>query len=152
MPNILREVSVLQQEGKLHTRLVTRTRIFLVVSLILLCVSLYFIFAQGANAALSGALALAGLVIGYFVFSRITPVQWNTETEQVESASMGALGYSMIGLYIVFEIGARTVLSNELGASAEGYVFALIFGLILGRTLGVVAEIHRVYTATHATN
>lgn len=148
MPHILREVRILREEGKLHSRLVTRTRIFLVISFLLLCFATYFVF-EGANPLLSLGLAVVGLVVGYFIFSRMTRVQWNTDTEQVESASMGALGYGMIGLYIVFEIGARTLLSDFLGAGAEGYIIALIFGVILGRTLGVVADIHRVYKSTH---
>lgn len=150
MPHILREVRELRQEGKLHQGLIRRTRIFLFVSAALLCASTYFSAAQHAEPLLAVILALVGFAAGYFVFSRITPVQWNEANEQVEGAAMGRLGYAMIGLYIVFEVGARTLLGDVLGDGYQAYLFALIFGVIFGRTIGVVAEIHRVYLATHA--
>jgi hypothetical protein len=79
----------------------------------------------------------------------MTPLQWNESNEQVESASMGYLGYAMIGLYILFEVGARTLLGDVVGADYQAYLFSLIFGVIFGRTMGVVAEIHRVYRREH---
>jgi hypothetical protein len=150
MPNILREVRELREEGKLHHGLIRRTRIFLIISGILLCVALYLGFAQHAQPVLWGAVVIIGFLAGFFIFSRITPVQWNEGTEQVEGASMGYLGYGMIGLYILFEVGARTLLGDVVGADYQAYLFSLIFGVIFGRTMGVVVEIHRVYTAEHS--
>jgi hypothetical protein len=149
MPNILREVRELREEGKLHQGLIRRTRTFLVISFILLCVAIYLGFEQHAQPLFGLVVALIGFAAGFVIFSRMTPLQWNEQNEQVESASMGYLGYSMIGLYVLFEIGARTLLGDIVGETYQAYLFALIFGVIFGRTLGVVAEIHRVYRREH---
>ncbi|HVU75219.1 MAG TPA: hypothetical protein VHD38_00035 [Candidatus Paceibacterota bacterium] len=149
MPNILREVRELREEGKLHQNLIRRTRTFLIISLILFCVAVYLAFVQAVQPVLWLAVIAVGLAAGFFIFSRITPVQWNEETEQIEGASMGYLGYGMIGLYILFEIGARTLLGDIVGETYQAYLFALIFGVIFGRTFGVVFEMHRVYRREH---
>jgi hypothetical protein len=149
MPNILREVRELREEGRLHRGLIRRTRIFLSISGVLFCVALYLAFAQQAQPLLWGGAAAIGFLAGFLIFSRMTPLQWNEASEQVESASMGYLGYGMIGLYILFEVGARTLLGDIVGAQYHSYLFALIFGVIFGRTMGVVAEMHRVYRLEH---
>jgi hypothetical protein len=149
MPNILREVRELREEGKLHRGLIRRTRIFLIISGILFCVALYLAFAQQAQPLLWAGAAAIGFLAGFFIFSRMTPLQWNETSEQIESASMGYLGYGMIALYILFEIGARTLLGDIVGEGYQAHLFALIFGVIFGRTMGVVAEMHRVYRLEH---
>jgi len=151
MPHILQEVAVLQREGKLHQRLVTRTRMFLAIAFVLFLIVAYNVLAAGTNTLAALGLAILGYVVGVLVFSRMTPVAWNEKTEMIESGSMGTLGWSLVGLYVVFEIAARTELARILPAGGtEGYVLALIFGVILGRAIGVVIEIHRVYRKTHA--
>jgi hypothetical protein len=148
MPNILKEVAILRQEGKLHTRLITRVRMLFVIAFILLALVAFNVY-QGANILIALALAIVGFVMGFYVFSRMSRVEWNEEEEVVEASKMDRFGYGLIGLYIVFEIGARTLLADYFGAGAEAFVFALIFGIIFGRATGMVFEIHRVFKTTH---
>jgi len=148
MPHFFREVSVLQQEGKLHSRLVNRLRMLFGIAAILLAITSYNVF-EGADILITGALAVVGLVLGFYVFSRMSPVQWNEEQEVVEAGKMDVFGYSMIGLYIVFEIVIRTVLTNYFAGNAEAFIYAAVFGIIFGRACGMIVEIHRVYTVTH---
>jgi len=149
MPHFFREVAVLQQEGKLHSRLVTRLRMLFGIAAILLVITLYNVFFAGADGLLTSVLAVVGLGLGFYVFSRMSRVQWNEEEEVVEASKMDRFGYAMIGLYVVFEIAARTVLTNYFAAGAEAYIFAVVFGVIFGRACGMVVEIHRVYKSTH---
>src|SRR5205807_721697 len=94
------------------------------------------------------ALAVVGFVLGMYVFSRMSLMQWNEEQEIVEAGKMDRVGYATLGLYIVFEIGLRTFLSTEFPISATSFILASIFGVLFGRAIGMMVEIHRVYRAT----
>ena len=149
MPNILKEVRVLSQEGKLHQRLVTRVRMLLLISLALALVVIFNAAEREVALLLIAALAIGGFLMGMFVFSRMSPIEWNEEKEVVQAGAIGALGWITIALYIAFEIGVRTALKDFLPVSSTAYILATIFGVIFGRAVGMIVEIHRVYRATH---
>ena len=85
MFNILREIRVLREEGKLHRTLIVRTRILLLISVVLASIVLFNMFYRGTDWMLPGVLAIIGLVLGLFIFSRMNPIQWNEEREVVET-------------------------------------------------------------------
>lgn len=149
MVNILREIRVLRDEGNLHRKLIIRTRILFAISAILLSVVLFNIIARGADWRLAALLTLLCLPLGAFVFSRMNVVQWNEEEELVETGRMDMLGYVTIGLYIAFEIGLRTFLKDVFPTHTIAYLLAAIVGTLLGRALGSLYEMHRVYLAAH---
>jgi hypothetical protein len=101
------------------------------------------------DAVIAGALAIIGFLLGVYIFSRMSVVNWNEEEEVVQTGRMDMIGYITIGLYIVFEISFRTFLHDYFPMSATAYLLAGIFGTIFGRAVGTVIEIHRVYRATH---
>jgi hypothetical protein len=150
MFTVLREVGILRQEGKLHARLISRIRVLLAISLVLFGIVLVNVVLRGTNPLYALVLAIVGFLFGMFIFSRMNPIQWNEEKEVIESGSMGKLGYGILVLYIVFEILARTVLTDFFPASGIALILALIFGVIFGRSIGMAVEIHRVYRMTHA--
>ncbi len=149
LPNIFKEVRVLRQEGKLHGALVNRTRILFVISLVLAGIVIFNILFRTADPLVALAIAIAGFVLGLFVFSRMSPVNWNEEKETVQAGKMDKLGYATIGGYVLFEIGLRTLLSSAFPVSATAYLLAGIFGTLLGRSVGTVVEIHNVFKAAH---
>ncbi len=149
MITIFKEVRVLQQEGKVHQKLITRTRILFFLSLALAAVTAYQLLFKGADPAISGMLFFIGLLLGLFVFSRMSAVTWNEEKSQVENARMDIVGFAVLGLYIVLEIGLRTFLVDFYPASSTAFILAGICGILLGRAVGTVVEIHRVYQAIH---
>src|SRR5947208_1968659 len=110
MPNFLKEIRILRSEGKLHRRLLIRVRMLLGIAVVLGGIVVFNVFYKGASVAVVIPLVLMGLALGLFVFSRMTPVQWNDTEEIVEAAKMDTLGYVTLALYIVFEIGFRTFL------------------------------------------
>ena len=121
----------------------------LVISVILLGVTLFNVIFRGTSWLITGALFAAGFVIGLYVFSRMSVIQWNEELEIVETGRMDAIGYGLIALYIAFEVSLRTFLSAEYPVSATIFIFAAVAGTIFGRAVGTVVEIHRVFEATH---
>ncbi len=150
MPDIFKEVRVLSQEGKLHKSLITRTRILFGISLVLACIVAYNIVAHGASLLIVVPLALGGLVLGMYVFARMSAVDWDEGKDLVQIARMDKLGFATLGLYILFEIVARTFLRDFFPLESTAYILSLVFGTLLGRAIGTVLEIHRVYRATHA--
>jgi len=151
MLHLFKEMRVLREEGKLHKRLLARTRILFFISLALLVIVLYNIFLNGTDAFFAGVLAFVGFLLGLFLFSRMTgPMRWNEEAEVIETGRMDIVGYVTIGLYILFEIGLRTFLKDISPASETALLLAGVFGALFGRVIGTMLEIHRVYLASHA--
>jgi len=149
VPNILKEVRVLQDEGKLHKKLITRVRMLLGISIILAGITLFNVIFRDTSWLITGGLFIAGFFVGLYVFSRMNVIQWNEELEVIQAGRMDAIAYGMLALYVVFEIVLRTYLSATYPVSAEILIFAAIAGTIFGRAVGTVIEIHRVYTRTH---
>jgi hypothetical protein len=148
MPNILKEVQALIEEGKLHRRLIIRIYLLFGVSLVLAGIVIFNVLVRGANPLIASAFMAGGFVLGMVVFSRMISVQWDEEKEEVSTARMDALGYVILGLYIVFEIGLRTELRNIFPVSGTVFILATVAGTLLGRSVGTVVEIHRVYQRT----
>ncbi len=149
MINFFTEVRVLREEGKLHKKLITRVRMLLVIFIILAGIAGFNVVFRNANGLIAAGLLVGGFIIGLFVFSRMNVIQWNEELEIVETGRMDAIGYGMIALYIVFEIGLRTFLKDFYPVSATAFILAAVAGTLLGRSIGTIVEIHRVYTSTH---
>jgi hypothetical protein len=149
MANIFIEIKRLEEEGWLHKRLLTRTRILFVIALIMLGFVVFDVLEHGLNPFLAGGLGIFGFLLGVYVFSQISNVSWNEEEEVIKSGKMDTLGFISLGLYVLFEIGLRTFLRDYYPAAAVPLVLATICGTLLGRVIGTLAEIHRVYLAQH---
>ena len=150
MPNIFREVRTLRQEGKLHKKLINSLRMQSVISAVLAAIVVFNLIFRGANPLIALALAVVGFVLGMFIFSRMNAVSWNEKEETVQSEKMDKIGYATLALYVLFEIGLRTFLSHTFPISATAFLLAGIFGTLLGRVVGTVIEIHRVYRLIHS--
>ena len=149
MIHILKEIRILRKEGKLHARLLSQVRILLGISLVLFGIVLYNVFFRGVNGWISLVLAVIGFLLGMFFFSRINSLQWNEEASVVQIAKMDKVGFATLGLYIVFEIGLRTLFNSYFPASATSFILAAIFGTLFGRVTGTMIEIHRVFLKAH---
>jgi hypothetical protein len=149
MIHFFREVRTLREEGKLHKKLISRLRILFVISLLLAGIVVFNIVARGANPLIAAFLAALGILLGFFVFSRMSAVHWNEEEKVVQISKMDILGYVTLGLYIAFEIGFRTFLSDFFPIATTAYLLAGIFGTLFGRVMGMVTEIHKVYRFEH---
>jgi hypothetical protein len=147
MLNILKEVRELRQAGKLHNKLIVRTRMLIIISLILGAIVIYNLIFRGTNPWIALLLAAIGFVLGLSVFARMSVVNWDEEKEVVSVGRMDTIGFVTLALYILFEIGLRTVLKEFYPASATVFILAAIFGSLLGRAIGTVIEIHRIYTS-----
>lgn len=144
-----KEVRILRQEGKLHKKLISRVRTLFIISLILLWIVVFNLIFRGVDVLLAGALAVIGFVLGLYVFSHMNVVNWSEQNKVVRTGRMDIVGYVALSLYITFEIGFRTFLRDFYPVSATAFLLAGIFGTIIGRAVGTVIEIHRVFLAAH---
>ncbi|MDB5260402.1 MAG: hypothetical protein JWN37_633 [Candidatus Nomurabacteria bacterium] len=148
MFNLFREIRELRDEGKLHTKLISRTRMLFIISAILLFVVLFNIFFRDITfpiLLLIMGLAIIGFFLGLYVFSQMNVVNWNEEEEILKSGKMDKAGWFALALYIVFEISLRTFLNANFPTFVIPLLLSGIFGTILGRAIGTLVEIHRVY-------
>ncbi|MFZ3044190.1 MAG: hypothetical protein WA058_03765 [Minisyncoccia bacterium] len=145
MLNILKETRILMAAGKIHKKLISRVSMLFIISLILGVIVIYNLIFKSANSLIVGGLVIAGFAFGLFIFSRMNVVNWNEEDEVLQVGRMDTLGFVILGLYIAFEIGLRTLLKDFYPASATTFILAAIFGTLLGRAVGTIVEIHRVF-------
>lgn len=149
MANIFQEIRLLRAEGKLHAKLLNQTRILFGIGILLLLISLFNILFRGTSVVWALVLAIIGLFMGLYVFSKMSSYGWNEEEEVVTMRKMGTAGYLSLGLYILFEISLRTFLKDYFPASVLPLLFAGIGGTLLGRAMGTLLEIHKVYLQQH---
>jgi hypothetical protein len=152
MTNLFKEIRTLRDEGKLHAKLISRTRMLFIISSILLLVVLFNIIWRHAGFYTTIAtipIAVIGFLLGFYVFSQMNTVGWNEEEEVVKSGKMDTVGFISLGLYIIFEITFRTYLKSHFPTTAIPLLLSGICGTLLGRATGTLAEIHKVYQARH---
>lgn len=149
LPNIFKEVRILQQEEKLHKTLVRRVRMLFIISLVLAGVVAFNLIFREASLLIAPLITVMGFLLGLFVFSRMNLVNWNEQEETVQAGKMDKIGYLTLGSYVLFEIGLRTFLSSAFPVSATAYVLAAISGTLLGRATGMIVRIHKVFLAAH---
>ncbi len=149
MIRLFSELRALQEEGKLHKSLILRIRILFGISFLFMCAVLYNVIVHGANPWIAVGLAVIGFVTGMFLFSRMNPVLWNEQERVVQAGRMDMAGFGILIFYVAFEFGFRTLINDVFPVEATAFVLAAVFGTILGRAVGTLVEIHRVYRATH---
>src|SRR5581483_5423530 len=127
MAHFMQAVRMLQAEGRIHGRLSTRIYLLILAVLALLIITVYEI-AQGAT--LVGALlsVLIGGALGYYLFERENPLQWNEEDALIEAKQLTVIGWMMIGLFIALKLILAVVLAQFLPAGGEAYLFAAFLG------------------------
>lgn len=88
MMNLFAEIRALKKEGKLHNKLLIRTRILFIIATILLGVVLYNVFTRDLDVLWAIFIGVVGFFLGVFVFSQMNVVNWNEEKEVVKSGKM----------------------------------------------------------------
>lgn len=130
----------LKDEGKLHKPLLVRIHILSTISVILLLVVLYQIIKGNLNIWISLLVAVLAFILGLYVFSRMSKVEWNEDKELISASRMDIVGFTTILLYIAFEISFRTFLKAQYPGSfaATGYLLDGVGASLLGRSVGTL--------------
>jgi len=149
MLHLFREVAILHQEGKIHRALIIRVGILFVISIIIAGIVWFNVWVRDVSVINTLSLQAVGFILGLYVFSRMNIVNWNEKDEIVQAGKMDTLGYITIVLYIVFEIGLRTLFNDFYPLGATVLIVAVISGTLIGRTFGIIMDIHRVFKLNH---
>lgn len=147
---IFQEIKALKKEGKVHDTLLMRTRLLFLIALILLLVIIFNMYVKEITNYLTLlGFGVVGFLLGFYILSQMSMIKWDEEDEVERVGNMDAVGFSALGFYILFEIGLRTFLSAYFPPSAPPLLLAVVFGIVLGRALGTLIEIHKVYLKYH---
>ena len=148
MFNLLTELHTLQEEGKLHASLILRISILFGISFATGTAVLYNVIFRDAEWWIAVPVAIVGFIAGFFLFARLNVVKWDERERLLTTARMDIAGFLILVLYVLFELGFKIFLNDFFPAAASAFVLAAVFGTLLGRAVGTVFEIHRVYRAT----
>ena len=148
MFSLFKEIRILRQEGKIHKKLLIRIRIMFLISIILGSISVYNFLFREASIWISIFLVGIGFVLGLRFFSRMNVMSWNEEVSVVQAEKMDKIGFFVLVIYIIFEIGIRNLFKSYIPHFATVFIMDIIFGTILGRVIGMMADIHRVFLSS----
>ncbi|MGH7141797.1 MAG: hypothetical protein ACREGH_04170 [Minisyncoccia bacterium] len=126
-----------------HSRLCSRVRIYLGISVVIVLVILYRLIFEGGNL-LYPLVALAiGLVIG-IVVSRMFSISWDKDREKVVSR-MNIYGTAFLAAYVLFELaGEHFIRLWFSGPEVLTVILSLAGGAVLGRGIGMGRAMMRV--------
>lgn len=128
-----------------HKKLIIRQRIFLLITLILLIVSIVNISDGKINFLLAAGGFAAGTLIGAGL-SRMFKIYWHPEQAKVISR-LDALGILLLIIYIAVDIEKSWIFGHWLtGPTLSAFGLIFLTGLLLGRFLGTGFRINKILT------
>jgi hypothetical protein len=134
---------------QVHPTLRRRIRIFLILGTVMLVLTFYDVVNGTLSWQIAGIGILVGAVIGLFS-SRIFKLSWDHDGEQVVG-KIDAIGWVILALYILFEIGRSTLFATvfQTSSSATAITFAFVSAALISRVLGLRGRIIDVLTQEH---
>ena len=149
MLNILREVRVMREEGKIHKKLLTQVYILATIALVILGFVAYEIAVGNLEVLPAFVLAVVGFFLGIYLFAPLNAAEWNEEQEIVAAKRIDKVGFAAIAAYILIVIGIRMFLNQNFHEEVTMLVLSLVVGMLLGRIMGTTLEIHRAFQTAH---
>ena len=140
----------MRQEGKIHGKLVNTVRIMSVIAVIIGGIEVYEMIFGGETIWIAALLAAGGLLVGWYLFAPLNAAEWNEEKELVAARRIDWVGFAAIGAYIALVIVLGIFLNQNFPAQTTILVLAFVFGMLGGRLLGTIVEIHRAFRAAHS--
>ena len=149
MFNILREVRVMREEGKIHKKLLNQMYILTGIALIILSIDMFEAVMGNLDVGPALVLAAIGFCLGVYLFAPLNAAEWNEEQEIVAAKRIDKVGFAAIAAYILIVIGLRMFLNQNFHEEVTMLVLSLVVGMLLGRVVGTILEIHRAFRAAH---
>lgn len=126
-----------------HKKLIFRQRLFLLIALVLLIISIINIASGKINIILSAGGLLTGTAIG-LALSRMFKILWHPEQEKVISR-LDTLGVILLVVYIAIDVEKSWIFGHWLsGAILSAFGLIFLTGLLLGRFLGTGFRIYKI--------
>lgn len=124
----------------IHRKVLIRVRIYIVIVLIMLGITIYDIVLDKIDPLLALTWLIGGILV-WFIFGRIYKIYRHEDTQQIMS-HIDKIGVIFLIIYIVIEIGKKYIFWHRLQGSTLN-IFSLITlaGLLSGRLLAMLHKI-----------
>lgn len=144
----LETARTLVREGKLAKSLRVRLIVFALLSILFGAAVLFDVFSYDFNISLALGFSSVSFLIGLFLLSRLNPVSWDKEREVMILGRMDVFGFILIALFFLLRISMNQMLEDRYHSVivVSGVTYSIVFGLMFGRLIGILATIHRVHT------
>lgn len=145
MFKIFKELESLRKQGRIHKKLIVRTRMLFIISAVFGFITIYNTVLRNVNIIGVLLLAILGFLFGFIIFSRMYTIKWDEQKSVVQTGKMDLIGFVVLGLYIGFEILLKMLLKDFYPVSAGTFIMSGMFGVFAGRITGMTIEIQEVF-------
>lgn len=145
------EISVvnnLHKNGKIHKTLTHRMIILGVISLIFLGMIISGFIKNGPAFARGLYFLIIGLVLGFFVFSKIFKIKWDRDNKVIKVRRFDPVGITTLVIYGVLRRYMGDVLGyfyHEDAILISSISLFLIFGTTLGRFISMMITVNKIH-------
>ena len=140
------EITRAHIDRHVNSRLRTRIRLYLGISILIVLAIAYRIWQDGGGILYPAAALAIGIVVGSLV-SRMFNVSWDAQAEQVVSR-IDTYGGALLIVYVIFEItGEHFIRQWFVGPEVLTIILALAGGAVLGRGIGMGRKMMQVLRA-----
>lgn len=142
----------LSRDGKLDKKLKRRLRFFEVLTFIFGLITVYDILFEGFYWFHVFLVVAFSFLFGFFALAKINQVSWDKKRKVMVALKMDVLGVVVLVLYITSRILSDIYLHDYFDgnmAKVFAYTFFTIFGVTLGRFVGVLISIYKAEPEKH---
>ncbi|MDQ5883159.1 MAG: hypothetical protein QG654_71 [Patescibacteria group bacterium] len=135
----------LSRDGKIDKKLKRRLRFFEILTFIFGLITVYDILFEGFYWFHVFLVVAISFVFGFFLLAKINEVSWDKKKKMMVSLKMDIWGISILVLYIATRILSDAYLHDFFDGNMSkvfAYTFFTIFGVTLGRFVGVLVSIY----------
>jgi len=133
------------RDGKLDKKLKRRLRFFEFLTFIFGLITVYDIFFEGFYWFHVFLVVAFSFLFGFFGLAKINQVSWDKKRKVMVALKMDVFGVIILVLYIISRILSDMYLHDYFDGNMSkvfAYTFFTIFGVTLGRFVGVLVSIY----------
>ncbi|MEZ4103007.1 MAG: hypothetical protein R3B55_00290 [Candidatus Paceibacterota bacterium] len=135
----------LYRDGKLDKKLKRRLRFFEVLIFIFGLITVYDILFEGFYWFHVSLVVAGSFLVGFLLLSKIHKVSWDKRKQMMVTLKMDIWGISILILYVIARLISDVYLQDFFDGNTTkvfAYTFFTIFGVTLGRFIGVLVSIY----------
>lgn len=142
----------LVRDGKLERKLRIRLRILEIISFVFGLITLYDIIFEGFYYFHVFLVVAISFLFGFLIMSKTSKVAWDKKRQVIVALKMDLIGVLILVAYIGFRIVFDFYLKDFWGGNLSrgfAYTFFIIFGVTLGRLLGMFVAVYKTEPNNH---
>ena len=138
----------LYQQGKLDLKLRLRLIYFIVLTLAFGGITIYDVIVRDVNWLPLLIGWAVSFVLGRRLLTQVVPISWNKKKRLMVAGSIDAMGIILLTAHIVLRYVAYWYLEHTYSniTLLSALMVATLFGVFLGRLMGMLATMHEIHT------